>query len=192
MTKRTCSSPECDRPHYARGYCNSHYWRLRNGRDPNTPLIPRYDTIAEALDAQSKWNGDCLEWTGARVGEYGQANARGVRLYAHRASWEQANGPVPDGCEVDHICRNTLCINPEHLRPATRKQNSENLDFHKNSGSGIRGVSWHKGRNKWQVTVRHNYKKHYGGLFDNLEDAERAAIDLRNRLFTYNVENDVA
>jgi hypothetical protein len=35
--------------------------------------------------------------------------------YAHRFAYELANGPIPDGLEIDHLCRNTLCVNHEHL-----------------------------------------------------------------------------
>jgi len=35
---RTCSVPNCDRKHYARGFCNTHYMRLRNGTDMDAPI----------------------------------------------------------------------------------------------------------------------------------------------------------
>jgi hypothetical protein len=50
----------------------------------------------------------------------------------------------------------------------------------------VRGVHWEKASGKYRVTVRHNYRKYFGGEFDNLADAEAAAIELRNRLFTHN------
>lgn len=193
MTKRTCSVDGCDRPHFARNYCNSHYSRVKSGKPAGGPIRRRFDSHAEALDAYSTRNGDCIEWTGATAGGgYGVISARGEKKFAHRVAWERVNGPVPDGHEVDHICRNTSCVNPVHLRVATHKQNTENRGAYRNSKSGIRGVSWNKARGKWQVTIRHNYKKYYGGLFESIEDAERAAIELRNRLFTFNIEKDAA
>lgn len=47
-----------------------------------------------------------------------------VRKMAHRFAWEAAHGPVPDGMELDHVCRNTLCVNPDHLRVVTHRENS--------------------------------------------------------------------
>lgn len=42
---------------------------------------------------------------------------------AHRISYETYVSRIPSGLEIDHLCRNTLCINPEHLEPVTRSVN---------------------------------------------------------------------
>lgn len=65
---------------------------------------------------------DCWVWTGARkTGGYGTVRKNdGRRKFsysAHRASYEEFVGPIPDGLELDHLCRNRLCINPSHLEP---------------------------------------------------------------------------
>lgn len=45
-------------------------------------------------------------------------------IYAHRASWEIHNSrAVPDGFDVDHLCRNTSCVNPDHLEAVPHKVN---------------------------------------------------------------------
>lgn len=45
--------------------------------------------------------------------------------YAHRYSWEQANSQlIPEGLEIDHLCRNTRCIRPDHLEAVTHKINN--------------------------------------------------------------------
>lgn len=65
--------------------------------------------------------GDCLVWTGAAFPTgYGRV---GRRESAHRASYERYVGPIPAGLEIDHLCRNTLCIRPDHLEPVTRAEN---------------------------------------------------------------------
>jgi len=57
---------------------------------------------------------------------YGRVNlgvrGAGVAL-AHRVAWELTNGPIPDGHELDHLCRTRNCVNPGHLEPVTRAVN---------------------------------------------------------------------
>lgn len=63
----------------------------------------------------------CIEWPGKpNQGGYGR---RGQQL-AHRWTWEQANGPIPDGMIIMHICDNPPCVNIDHLRLATRAENN--------------------------------------------------------------------
>ena len=72
--------------------------------------------------------GACWEWTGCKVqngyGHFrpeGKAGTKPVR--AHRWAWERVNGPVPDGRELDHICRNRACVRPSHMQAVTHLEN---------------------------------------------------------------------
>lgn len=70
----------------------------------------------------------CWSWTGATARGYGRIRAgRAPRFrvaQAHRVVYEALVGPIPDGLELDHLCRNTRCVNPEHLEPVTGKVNT--------------------------------------------------------------------
>jgi hypothetical protein len=43
---------------------------------------------------------------------------------AHRVYFEKVNGPIPKGLALDHLCRQTLCVNPDHLEPVTTLENN--------------------------------------------------------------------
>ena len=72
-----------------------------------------------------KLDSGCWEWTGARqaVG-YGYFWDGKRRTYAHRWSYERHVGPIPDGLTIDHLCRNTSCVNPAHMEIVTRAENN--------------------------------------------------------------------
>lgn len=42
---------------------------------------------------------------------------------AHRAMWHKHKGLLPDGIQLDHLCRNKDCVNPDHLEPVTNAEN---------------------------------------------------------------------
>ncbi len=69
--------------------------------------------------------GECWEWTAAkdRYG-YGKFWIDGKRKKAHRVAYELEVGEIPQGLELDHLCRNTACVRPDHLEAVTHKQNT--------------------------------------------------------------------
>ena len=67
----------------------------------------------------------CIEHTGyIKPNGYGQVGTTkyGTR-YAHRVAWIEANGPIPGGLDIDHLCRNRACVNVEHLEPVPPDEN---------------------------------------------------------------------
>ena len=69
-------------------------------------------------------SGGCWLWTGGTNGVgYGKIYLRHGHRYVHRLLWEFFNGPIPEGTEIDHLCRNPGCVNPDHLEPVSHREN---------------------------------------------------------------------
>lgn len=66
----------------------------------------------------------CWLWTAQKTAAgYGMSWIGKDCKYSHRQSYEYLIGPIPEGLELDHLCRNPICCNPAHLDPVTHKEN---------------------------------------------------------------------
>ena len=99
---------------------------------------------------------------------------------AHRLIYIMFYGYVP--AIIDHIDGNPLNNNIENLRPATELQNHHNVGILKRNKSGVKGVCWDKSKNKWLVRVNFQYKAHFVGYFDKIEEADKMAKQYREHL----------
>lgn len=120
---RVCEVEGCSKPVRSRGYCNPHYKRLTKygdplGRPPRKTSTERFISKIDELDT------GCWEWRGSVMNTgYGQFTIRKKPYLAHRYSHELHRGPIPPGMVIDHLCRNRLCVNPDHLEVVTNEEN---------------------------------------------------------------------
>ncbi len=69
---------------------------------------------------------NCWVWIGAVAQNgYSKVTVNYRTTSAHRFIYEQLVGIIPEGLQIDHKCRNKLCVNPEHLEAVTCKVNME-------------------------------------------------------------------
>lgn len=112
-------------------------------RQPTFPMDPRaipksmppLDRIAARLIVEDS---GCWTLTGSTSSTgYHSIGVNGTTHNAHRWLYEVVVGPVPEGLQLDHLCRNRACVNPDHLEPVSQ---SENLL----RGDGFSGVNARK------------------------------------------------
>lgn len=87
----------------------------------------------------------------------------------------------PDGI-VDHENGRGLDNRKRNLRVCSYGQNNSNIPARATNTSGYKNVSWHSSAKKWFVKVTHGGKQKSFGFFDDIEDANRAAIAARSSL----------
>lgn len=118
-----CSVEGCDALARRRGMCGTHVRRLERNGDP---LVTRrfVGSVEERLLHHSALSENgCLNWTGSKSRGYGKIRVNGRTVPAQRAAYETWVGPIPEGYEVDHLCCNPSCINPDHLEAVTPREN---------------------------------------------------------------------
>lgn len=122
---KNCVVPDCGRKYEALGYCHSHYAQFRRtGVAPTLPFTPQTDET-RFLEKVTKLPSGHWIWTGgtSSEGRYGTATFAKRLHPAHRVAWMLWRGSIPDDMVIDHLCRKTLCVNPDHLEPKSQHAN---------------------------------------------------------------------
>lgn len=73
--------------------------------------------------APQSYSSACWIWKRAVSNGYARAGINYKLVYVHRHYYEMVNGPIPKGLHIDHLCRQPLCVRPDHLEPVTCKEN---------------------------------------------------------------------
>lgn len=127
MAKRTCSIDGCEKPHLARGWCSMHYERWKHHGDPmyTAPSSPIERLLLRIVITPGPLGTPCWVPTYCRDGGGGYAamNVNGRLTSCHGVAYEHFVGPVPEGLELDHLCRVRTCCNPAHLEAVTHLEN---------------------------------------------------------------------
>lgn len=132
MGERTCSIEGCEKRTHARRWCVMHYTRWLKWGDPHHIPWVRVDAppTVRFWEKVDKDTDDCWRWTATlNPGGYGQFWNGAKLVSAHRWAYEHLVGPIPDGLQLDHLCRVRNCVRPDHLEPVTHREN------------GLRGIS---------------------------------------------------
>lgn len=125
-TAKICCVDGCKRKHHARGYCQTHYCRVKQyGR---LELLPR-EQLEKRFWAKVDKQDKCWIWKGTITPlGYGNWTWREDGLFhtdsAHHFAFVRSGREIPEGYHLDHLCRNRSCCNPDHLEPVTPRENT--------------------------------------------------------------------
>lgn len=118
MADRICCIDDCQARVLRRGLCATHYAQW----EPNDWGLTPHERFWEKVDVGHPLG--CWVWVGRRAANgYGRFWVTGGDVQAHRFAWEAMRTPIPPGLTIDHLCRNKLCVNPDHLRVVDQRTN---------------------------------------------------------------------
>lgn len=101
----------------ARGQVKGQPIRFINGHNGRRPLAKRFWEKVQKTEACWLWTATC------DVHGYGRFAVGGTPVLAHRVGYELMHGAIPEGLELDHLCRNPSCVRPDHLQPVSHTTN---------------------------------------------------------------------
>jgi hypothetical protein len=120
----------------------------------------------------------CWLWQGARFANtgYGAVAGRDRRQrLAHRSSYRLIVGPIPDGLQLDHLCRVRSCVNPAHLEPVTARENIRRSPIHVGAAAACPAGHEYTAENTYRVRGRRYCRECMRRRRREYRDRQRAA-----------------
>lgn len=145
--------------------------------------MTRKTTVAEQLEKYTTPipETSCVIWFGCENQKgYGRILVGRKRQNVHRVVYEMANGPIPDGMVIDHVCHERSCVNPAHMRVCTNSENAKNRKLNVNNKHGFKGVYKNSYTSKkglpprWVASIQSDGKAIHLGSFATKEEAHKA------------------
>lgn len=148
----------------SRGWIQGQPLRFILGHRFNLPMpMRKFPPFEERFWARVERRGpeECWPWLSTRTSNgYGSCrplSGEDTKTTAHRVAYELTRGPIPEGMELDHLCRNRACVNPAHMEPVSHQQNCKRgvwarprkthcVNGHELSGDNIK---WYLSRGKY-------------------------------------------
>jgi len=133
-----CKIELCDNTVLSRGWCSAHYWRWHRHGDPCGGQVSPLLSKKFIHDVAGSSTEQCINWPyGTDSDGYGFTTYGGKATRAHRLMCLLINGEPPTKThEAAHYCGNRKCVNPRHIRWATRADNMADTIIHGTSKRG--------------------------------------------------------
>lgn len=123
--------------------------------------------------------GGCILWSGCMGDKgYGRVKRNKKWVGAHRVAYLFRNKEIPSGFEIDHLCRNKRCVNPEHLEAVSHRDNilrgAAGILRKNTTTSKYIGVHWNSKKQRWITQLTVSGKLVFLGRFISENDAAKA------------------